>query len=48
MMSHIYQFVDTIYFTVGEKNFRSQGAMKKIGGILLTPEQIKQKEIPLR
>lgn len=41
MMSHIYQFVDTIYFTVGEKNLRSQGAMKKIGGRLLTPEEIK-------
>lgn len=43
MMSHIYQYVDTIYFSVGDKNIRSQMAMKKIGGKLLTSEQIKER-----
>lgn len=42
-MTHIYQYVDTIYFSVGEKNMRSQMAMKKIGGQLLTNDQIAQR-----
>jgi len=38
MMSHIYQWVETIYFTVGVNNKRSRKATEKIGGQLLTPE----------
>jgi N-acetyltransferase len=33
MLDHAFNFVDTVVFWVGEKNFRSQGAMTKIGGI---------------
>lgn len=39
LLEHIYQWVDTVYFTVGINNKRSRRAMEKIGGILLTPEQ---------
>ena len=38
MMSHIYQWVDTIYFTAGVNNLRSIKAIEKIGGKLLTAE----------
>jgi RimJ/RimL family protein N-acetyltransferase len=34
MLSHIYQFVETVTFVVGEDNVRSRRAMKKIGGVL--------------
>jgi RimJ/RimL family protein N-acetyltransferase len=34
MLDHAFGFVDTVVFWVGERNFRSQGAMKKIGGVL--------------
>jgi len=34
MLDHAFSFVDTVIFWVGEKNWRSQGAMKKIGGVL--------------
>jgi N-acetyltransferase len=33
MLDHAFGFVDTVTFWVGENNWRSQGAMKKIGGI---------------
>jgi RimJ/RimL family protein N-acetyltransferase len=33
MLDHAFTFVDTVIFWVGEKNWRSQGAMKKIGGV---------------
>jgi RimJ/RimL family protein N-acetyltransferase len=33
MLDHAFTFVDTVIFWVGEKNWRSQGAMTKIGGI---------------
>jgi RimJ/RimL family protein N-acetyltransferase len=33
MLDHAFNFVDTVVFWVGEKNFRSQGAMTKIDGI---------------
>lgn len=48
MMNHIYQYVDTIYFSVGEKNMRSQAAMKKIGGRLLNAEEVREKELELK
>lgn len=32
MMTNAYDFVDTIYFLVGENNLRSRAAMTKIGG----------------
>ena len=33
MLDHAFAFVDTVVFWVGEHNWRSQGAMTKIGGI---------------
>jgi len=33
MLDHAFTFVDTVIFWVGEQNWRSQGAMTKIGGI---------------
>jgi len=33
MLDHAFSFVDTVIFWVGEANWRSQGAMTKIGGV---------------
>jgi RimJ/RimL family protein N-acetyltransferase len=33
MLDHIFQFVDSVIFLVGESNVRSQRAMEKIGGL---------------
>jgi RimJ/RimL family protein N-acetyltransferase len=33
MLDHAFAFVDTVIFWVGEQNWRSQGAMTKIGGV---------------
>ena len=33
MLDHAFTFVDTVIFWVGEENWRSQGAMTKIGGV---------------
>lgn len=33
MLEHAFRFVDTALFFVGETNWRSQGAMEKIGGL---------------
>ena len=33
MLKHAFQFVDRVLFVVGTENFRSQGAMEKIGGV---------------
>ena len=33
MLEHAFTFVDTVVFWVGDENWRSQGAMTKIGGI---------------
>jgi N-acetyltransferase len=33
MLDYAFGFVDTVIFWVGEKNWRSQGAMTKIGGV---------------
>jgi RimJ/RimL family protein N-acetyltransferase len=33
LLNHAFQFVETVVFYVGEKNFRSQKAMEKIGAI---------------
>jgi RimJ/RimL family protein N-acetyltransferase len=33
MLDHAFKFVDTVVFWVGDENWRSQGAMTKIGGI---------------
>ena len=32
MLDHAFTFVDTVVFWVGDQNWRSQGAMTKIGG----------------
>jgi RimJ/RimL family protein N-acetyltransferase len=34
MLDHAFQFADTVVFWVGERNWRSQKAMSKIGGVL--------------
>jgi len=33
MLDHAFTFVDTVIFWVGDQNWRSQGAMTKIGGV---------------
>jgi hypothetical protein len=33
MLDHAFVFADTVVFWVGERNWRSQGAMTKIGGV---------------
>ncbi|WP_334395569.1 GNAT family N-acetyltransferase [Bradyrhizobium sp. AZCC 2289] len=33
MLDHAFTFVDTVVFWVGDHNWRSQGAMTKIGGV---------------
>jgi N-acetyltransferase len=33
MLDHAFTFIDTVIFWVGETNWRSQGAMTKIGGV---------------
>jgi RimJ/RimL family protein N-acetyltransferase len=33
MLDHAFTFVDTVVFWVGDENWRSQGAMTKIGGV---------------
>jgi N-acetyltransferase len=34
MLDHAFTFVDCVIFVIGESNWRSQGAMRKIGGVL--------------
>ena len=43
MLDHAFQFVDRVLFVVGEKNFRSQKALEKIGARFL-----KEKHLPAR
>jgi hypothetical protein len=43
LLTYIYQSLDIVYFTVGANNLRSRKAMTKIGGVLLTPQKIKEK-----
>ena len=43
MLDHAFQFVDRVLFVVGEKNFRSQKALEKIGARFL-----KKKHLPAR
>ena len=33
MLAHAFRFVDSVVFLVGPKNWRSQRAMEKIGGV---------------
>jgi len=35
MLEHAYKWVDAVRFFVGDKNFRSQAAQKKIGSVLI-------------
>jgi len=35
MLGYAFEFVDTVYFVVGNKNYRSQRAMTKLGGVLV-------------
>jgi hypothetical protein len=48
MMTHIYQWVDSIFFVVGVNNIRSRMAMGKIGGKLLTAEMEKEREFSVK
>jgi N-acetyltransferase len=45
MLTHIYEWVNTVYFTVGANNVRSRKAMGRIGGVLLTPEQEVERKV---
>jgi RimJ/RimL family protein N-acetyltransferase len=36
MLDYAFQFVESAYFVVGKTNFRSQRAMAKMGGIIVT------------
>ncbi len=36
MLSHAFQFVNSVIFRVGANNFRSRRAMEKIGGVLIS------------
>ena len=36
MLDYAFQYIDTVYFIVGEKNQRSRKAMLKIGGLLVS------------
>ena len=40
MLDHAFRFVDRILFVVGEKNFRSQKALQKIGARFLKKAQL--------
>jgi len=40
MLDHAFRFVDRVLFVVGEQNFRSQNALKKIGASLLKKVQL--------
>lgn len=46
MLTHIFQYVDNALFTVGKNNIRSQTAMKRIGGKLLSEDEVSKREIP--
>jgi RimJ/RimL family protein N-acetyltransferase len=39
MLDHIFRFVSSVVFVVGEKNVRSRRAMEKIGGVLQVGRQ---------
>jgi len=39
MLDHAFQFVETVVFVVGEKNFRSRRALEKIGAVSVTDFQ---------
>lgn len=41
MLEHAFRDVDQVYFYVGETNWRSRGAMEKIGGKLLPTIEMK-------
>lgn len=40
MLNHAFQFVDRVVFVVGDKNFRSQKALEKIGAKFLKQAQL--------
>src|SRR5207248_7498747 len=40
MLNHAFRFVDRVLFVVGEKNFRSQKALEKIGASFLKKTQL--------
>lgn len=47
MLTHIFQYVDIVLLTAGENNFRSRNAIGKIGGQLLSGEEVRRREIPV-
>lgn len=40
MLDHAFQFVDRVLFVIGERNFRSQKAVEKIGAKFLKKKQV--------
>lgn len=48
MLAHAFQHVDTVEFVVGVKNFRSRGAMEKLGGKLVRSIAEREPEGDLR
>ncbi len=48
MLAHAFQHVDTVEFFVGIKNFRSRGAMEKLGGKLARTVSEREPEGDLR
>lgn len=43
MLNHAFRFVDSVIFIIGEKNFRSQRAIEKIGGLM---KGLRERETP--
>jgi RimJ/RimL family protein N-acetyltransferase len=37
MLNHAFQFVESVVFIIGERNFRSQKAVQKIGAVFIGP-----------
>jgi RimJ/RimL family protein N-acetyltransferase len=44
MLAHAFQYVDKVFFFVGEKNFRSRKAMEKLGAKLMEISERQPKE----
>lgn len=40
MLDYIFQYVDTVHFHIGKENFRSQTALKRLGGKKIAEEEV--------
>jgi RimJ/RimL family protein N-acetyltransferase len=43
MLEYVFQFVETVFFEIGEKNWRSRKAIEKLGARLLTSQLLDEK-----